>query len=389
MPESTTPLMNFSPTEEQLSLCDQTKRFAENLLGKDLAARDSKGEFSRDEWDACVQQGIFGLNVPTQLGGAGHDVLTSALMLEALGYGCPDNGLTLAINGQVWCVQAPIMEFGSDFQRDKYVKGMVDGSMIGAHAMTEAESGSNAFGMKTTAEKTDGGYILNGCKIYVGMAPVADCILAFVSTDPKRGRWGISTFIVDGNAPGVTLHPARQKMGLRTVPTGSIEFHNAFVPDENLVGKPGSGASIFSASMDYERSLIFTSHVGSMARQLDSTIEFAKTRQQLGHSIGKFQSISNRIADMKLRLETSRMLLHRCAALIDQGKKIPMEAAMANLHIAESFMQNSLASVRIHGGRGYMSEFEVERDMRDAVGGLIYSGTSDIQRNLIAGLLGL
>ena len=310
-------------------------------------------------------------------------------MLEALGHGSPDNGLSLAINGQVWCVQAPILKFGSDFQREKYVKGMVDGSMIGAHAMTEEESGSDAFGMKSTAEQTDGGYILNGRKIYVGMAPVADCILVFVSTDPSRGRWGISTFIVDAKSEGVTLYPAQEKMGLRTVPTGAIEFENVFVPVENMIGKPGSGASIFTASMDYERSFIFTSHVGSMARQLDQAIEFSRTRQQLGQPIGKLQSISNRIADMKLRLETSRLLLYKCASLLDQGKSIPMEAAMANLHIAESFVENSLASIRIHGGKGYMSAFEVERDLRDAVGGVIYSGTSDIQRNLIAGLLGL
>ena len=381
--------MNFEPTQTQLALGEQTKEFAKQHLGKDLKDRDATSQFQMEDWKACANQGVFGLNTPESLGGGGHDVQTSVLMLEALGYGCSDNGLTLAINGQVWCVQAPILEFGSDFQREKYVKAMVDGSMIGAHAMTEPESGSDAFSMKSTAEKTEGGYLLNGRKIYVGMAPVADCILAFVSTDPTRGRWGISTFIVDGNAEGVTLHPAQQKMGLRTVPTGSIEFKNVFVPDENLVGKPGAGASIFSASMDYERSFIFTSHVGSMARQLDKAIEFTKTRQQLGQSIGKFQSISNRIADMKLRLETSRLLLYRCAWLVDQGRKIPMEAAMANLHIAESFMENSLGAVRIHGGRGYMSEFEVERDFRDAVGGVIYSGTSDIQRNLIAGLLGL
>jgi len=381
--------MNFGPSQEQIALCDQTKSFSQSTLGKDLSARDATGEFRRADWDACAKQGVFGLNTPKELGGSGHDIQTSVQMLEALGYGCPDNGLTLAINGQVWCVQAPILKFGSDFQRQKYVQGMVDGSLIGAHAMTEEESGSDAFSMKSTAEKTDGGYLLNGRKIYVGMAPVADCILVFVSTDPKRGRWGISTFVVDANSDGVTLHPAQQKMGLRTVPTGAIEFQDVFVPEENLIGKPGAGASIFSASMDYERSFIFTSHVGSMARQLDQAIEFAKTRQQLGSPIGKLQSISNRIADMKLRLETSRLLLYKCATLLDEGNNIPMEAAMANLHIAESFVENSLEAVRIHGGRGYMSEFEVERDLRDAVGGVIYSGTSDIQRNLIAGLLGL
>ena len=170
----------------------------------------------------------------------------------------------------------------------------------------------------------------------------------FVSTNPARGRWGISTFIVDAQSEGITLHPAQEKMGLRTVPTGAIEFEDVFVPEENLIGKPGSGASIFTASMDYERSFIFTSHVGSMARQLDQAIEFSRTRQQLGQPIGKLQSISNRVADMKLRLETSRLLLYKCASLLDQGKNIPMEAAMANLHIAESFLQNSLALSLIH-----------------------------------------
>ena len=142
-------------------------------------------------------------------------------MLEALGYGCSDNGLTLAINGQVWCVQAPILEFGSDFQREKYVKAMVDGSMIGAHAMTEPESGSDAFSMKSTAEKTEGGYILNGRKIYVGMAPVADCILAFVSTDPKRGRWGITTFIVDGNACLLYTSPSPRDLSTSRMPSSA------------------------------------------------------------------------------------------------------------------------------------------------------------------------
>jgi len=241
--------MNFEPSKEQVALCDQMKSFAQTTLGEALLARDAAGEFRRADWDACANQGVFGLNTPKELGGSGRDTLTSVLMLEALGYGCPDNGLNLAINGQVWCVQAPILKFGSDFQREKYVKGMVDGSMIGAHAMTEEESGSDAFSMKSTAEKTEGGYVLNGRKIYVGMAPVADCILVFASTDPSRGR-------------------AQEKMGLRTVPTGAIEFQNVFVPEENLIGKPGAGASIFTASMDYERSFIFTSHVGSMARQL-------------------------------------------------------------------------------------------------------------------------
>jgi len=218
--------MSFSLSEHQISLAKQTQEFASENLGADLADRDANSVFQRSDWDACARHGVLGLNVPKELGGSGHDILTSVAMLEGLGYGCRDNGLTQAINGQVWCVQAPIQKYGSDFHREKYVAGMANGSLIGAHAMTEAESGSDAFSMKSTAEATDGGYVVNGQKIYVGMAPVADCILVFVKTDPKRGRWGISTFIVDADSEGVTLQPARTKMGLRTVPTGTIDFEN-------------------------------------------------------------------------------------------------------------------------------------------------------------------
>jgi len=176
--------MNFQLSKEQITLCDQIKSFSQTTLGKDLASKDAASEFDPEDWNACAKQGVFGLNTPKELGGSGHDMQTSVKMLEALGYGCRDNGLTLAINGQVWCVQAPILKFGSDFQREKYVKGMVDGSMIGAHAMTEAEAGSDAFSMKSTAEKTDGGYILNGRKIYVGMAGWRQLPIAFWCSFP-------------------------------------------------------------------------------------------------------------------------------------------------------------------------------------------------------------
>ena len=255
--------------------------------------------------------------------------------------------------------------------------------------MTEEESGSNAFQLATTATPTEGGYLLNGKKVYIGLGPVADIILTFASTNLKNGRWGISTFIVDAKTDGVRLSAPQSKMGLRTAPLGEIEFKDAFVPADTLLGREGAGASIFNSSMDYERSFIFASHVGSMARQLDNTIAFVKSRKVGGQPISQHQSVSNRIADMKVRLETARLFLQNAASLIDQGKQIPLEAAMAKLVISELFVENSLAAIRLHGGQGYMTDSGIERDLRDAIGGVIYSGTSDIQRNLIAAILGL
>jgi hypothetical protein len=330
---------------------------------------------------------LFGLHVPKAYGGSGLDMMTSVRMLEALGYGCPDNGLTLAVNGQAWAVQEPIVRFGSEEQKQRYLPPLIGGQMIGAHAMTERESGSNAFSLKTEARHTEGGYRLTGEKLYVGMAPRSDMILTFASTKPAAGRWGVTAFLVDAHAPGVTLGAHESKMGLRTSPFGTIRFEDVFVPESDRLGREGAGASIFNDSMQYERGFIFASHVGSMARQLDQAIRFVKAREVGGQPIRSFQSVTNRLADMKVRLETARYFLYRAAWRIDQGEEATQDAAMAKLVIAENFLANSEDAIRLHGAVGYLSEYEVERDLRDSMGGVIYSGTSDIQRNLIAALL--
>ena len=380
--------MEFSRTKEQQALWSEMYRFASEL-GRDLVIRDENGDFAEENWQAVAQKGVLGLYLPKAYGGSDYDMVTTINLLEALGYGCPDNGFTLAINGQMWTVQEPIFRFGTEQQKQKYLPRLIDGSLKGAHGMTESESGSDAFSLSTTAKRVDGGYILNGKKFLINLGPNAGIVIVFATTNPDLGRWGVTTFIVEADSPGLVLGAPKRKMGLRTVLTGDIELHDVFVPDDNLLGREGAGASIFNASMEYERSFIFASHVGSMARQLDEAVAFAKQRKQGGKSIGKYQSVSNRIADMKVRLDTSRLMLFRAAWLMDCGKSLPMEAALAKLVISESFIQNSIDVIRIHGGRGYLTEYEVERDLRDAMGGVIYTGTSDIQRNLIAGLLGL
>lgn len=381
--------MDFSWTDEQEGLWDEISTFAKDELVHNLVERDRDGIFIEENWQAIAAKGIFGYYHPEKYGGRGQTVVTTVRILEALGYGCPDNGLTLAINGQMWAVQAPLAKWGTETQKEKYLTRLIDGSFKGAHGMTEAGAGSDSFNLSTTATKVDGGYLLNGQKIYVGLAPICDMILTFATVNPEIGRWGVTAFIIDPDQDGVILSEPKEKMGLRTSPLGTIEYQDAFVPDENVLGREGAGAGIFSACMDYERSFMLASHVGSMARQLDETIAFANDRKLNGQSIGKHQAVSHRIANMKVRLETARLFLYKCASLVDQGNSIPMDASMANLVMSELFVENSLDAIRTHGGRGYLTEYGIERDLRDAVGGVIYSGTSDIQRNWIAGLLGL
>ena len=381
--------MQVTDMRQEAERIQEIREFAESKLKfGDCGDQFDANRFASN-WKACASQGVFGLYVPTEYGGSGNSLLTTVKALEALGYAFPDDGFTLGINGQMWAVQEPILRFGSEQQKKEFLPRLIDGRCIGAHGMTEEDSGSNAFGLQTTARKIDGGYLLNGKKIYIGLSPVCDLILTFATTDPDKGRWGISCFLVDAATPGVTLSPAMEKMGLRTGPMGEVEFDDAVVTEDRMLGKPGVGASIFNASMEYERSFIFASHVGSMARQLDDTIQFARDRKIGSQPIGKHQSVSNRIADMKIRLETSRMFLYRAAEKIDAGESTPLEAAMAKLVISESYVENSLSAIRIHGGKGYMSEHGIEKGLRNAIGGVIYSGTSDIQRNLIAGILGL
>ncbi len=381
--------MDFALSETQQQMREQIIAFAQRTLNEQLAERDASGTFSIDNWRACAQHGIQGLFVPTEYGGGGHDIVTTIVALEALGYGCRDNGMTLGLNGQMWSVQEPLLHFGSEQQRQRFLPGLCSGELIGAHGMTELHTGSDAFALSTSAVPRDDGFVINGHKIYIGMAPACDIALVFASTDPSVGQWGISAFIVESSREGFARGPAQSKMGLRTSPLGELTLTDCWVPQSNRLGPMGAGVSIFNNSMEWERSFIFASHVGSMHRQLDAAVQYARERKQFNQPIGKFQSVSNRIVDMKMRFETARMLLYKAAWMKDRGERCATEAAMAKLHIGEAFLASSIDAMRIFGGRGYLSEFEVERDLRDAAGGVIYSGTSDIQRQVIARLLGL
>ena len=381
--------MDFSWTEEQLTLKNAAIKFAQRDLNKDLIERDRKGEFSRESWQKCAQFGLQGLPFPEKFGGSDADILTTMLTMEGMGYGCRDNGLIFAINAQMWSVQHPILTFGTESQKEQYLPGLCSGEIIGAHGMTESDSGSDAYALRTRAEKKDGGYVLNGTKMFVTSAPIADMALVFATTNPDLGQWGVTAFLVGKGTPGFSVSRDLDKMGLRTAPMGELILQDCYLPEENRLGPEGAGVSLFSSSMEWERSCILGSHLGAMERQLEASVQYARERQQFGQAIGKFQSVANRIADMKVRLETARLMLYKVAWLKFMGKPAVIEAAIAKLYISESFVSSSQEAIRLYGGYGYMTEFEVERDLRDSIGGILYSGTSDIQRVIIANWLGL
>jgi alkylation response protein AidB-like acyl-CoA dehydrogenase len=381
--------MDFSFTPEQEELRQATIRFAQSELNSDLAAREKRGHFSREDWAKCADFGILGLNVPVEFGGQNHDVVTTVAILEALGYGCHDNGLPFSLNSQIWSTQAAVREFGSDEQKAKYLRAMCAGKAIGAFAITEADTGSDTYSMKARAKRVDGGYVLKAEKHYITNAPVADFAVVFASTNPDAKQWGISAFFVENGTDGFTRGSNRDKMGLKTSPFGELYLDECFVPEKDRLGPEGAGVSIFTRSMESERGYILSSQLGAMQRQLEEAIEFARERRQFDQPIGRFQSVSNRIVDMKVRLETCRLLLYKLAWLESQGEPLAMDAALTKLHLSESFIDSSLDAIRLHGAQGYVQELGVERDLRDGIGGVIYSGTSDIQRVVIARLLGL
>ncbi len=381
--------MDFSLSAEQLELKAAAVDFARQELDKDLAARDEAGEFSRQAWRACAKFGVQGLPVPAALGGAGADILTTVVVMEALGYGCHDNGLLFSLNAQMWSLQLPLVKFGSPEQQQAYLPGLMSGDLIGVHAMTEPESGSDAFSMRTRVERQGDDYVLNGTKLYITNAPVADVVLVFAADPGKPRMAGISAFLVEKGTPGFTVTRGLDKMGLRTSPMGEVVLDDCRVPASSRLGSEGAGMAIFNSSMAWERSCILASAVGAMQRQLEACVDYARMRKQFGQPIGKFQAVSDKVADMYLRVEAARLMIYRTAWLGDQGKSVLAEAAAAKLFTSEAWIASSLDAIQVHGAYGYMKESGIERDMRDAVAGTIYSGTSEIQRVILARMLGL
>jgi hypothetical protein len=381
--------VDFSLSDEQRELTEAAADFARRELNRDLAKREDAGEFPREAWQACAKFGILGLPIPPELGGAGSDTLTTALVMEALGYGCQDNGLLFSLNAQMWSVQLPLVIFGTPEQQQAYLPPMVSGDIIGGHAMTEPETGSDALHVRSRAERRGDHYVLNGAKQFITNAPVADVLLVYASVKDRPGLAGLSAFLVDAGTPGLAISSGFEKMGLRTSPMGEIALTDCVVAASSRLGPEGAGMAIFNSSMEWERSCLFASAVGAMRRQLDACVAYARSREQFGQPIGKFQSVANKLADMYVRLEAARLLIYRVAWLKQQGRSAAAEAAAAKLFTSESWIRSSQDAIQTHGAFGYLKDSGIERDLRDAVASTIYSGTSEIQRVILARMLGL
>ncbi|MBO9446348.1 acyl-CoA dehydrogenase family protein [Ruegeria sp. R14_0] len=346
--------------------------------------RDTSPDTLRDLWKSAGKNGVFRHLVPSADGGSGDNA--RALVEDMLTFGahCLDGGFGMAVLSQILTIQKPLLRFASPEARQHYIPRLLAGDLIGAFALTEPSSGSDALSLTTTATPKDGGYVLNGHKAFVGMGPICDFAIVFAQTAPDKGRWGLSAFIVHSDDSGFFRRDRQEKLGLNTSPIGELEFRDCWIPETRRIGPEGAGATIIQTTLDWERCFILTAHVGAMRRQLAECVEFAASRHQFGKPISAFQSVSNRLADMRVRLETCELMLARAAQLYDSGQPLSQFAAMANLHIAEAYLSSSLDAMRTFGGRGYLKGSNAGADVTDALGGVIYSGTSDIQREIIA-----
>lgn len=382
--------MNPDLTAEQRRLRAEIIAFAREELGRDVAADDREARFPVEDWRRCAAFGVLGWPVPVEYGGRGLDPLTVIVALEALGYGCRDNGLVFAVNNHLWGCVIYLLTHGTDEQKRRYLPPLCDGTLIGAHALTEPEAGSDVLGLRTTAERDGDHYRLRGTKCFVSNGPVADVFVTLARTgDRGRAQDGLTAFLVTADLPGVDRTRELSKMGLRTTPMGVVEFDDVRVPAANVLGREGAGYPVFTSTIEWERSFMFAAQVGAMERLLEESVRHANARRQFGRSIGGFQAVAHQIADMKIRLELARLLLYRVGRLKREGRMALTEATIAKIFISESLVRTATAAVEIHGARGYVTESGLERELRDALGGPIYAGTSAVQRGILAELVGV
>jgi alkylation response protein AidB-like acyl-CoA dehydrogenase len=381
--------MDLELSEQQQQLQKSAIEFARAELNDDVIRRDRDEVFSFDGWKKCAHFGAMGLPVPSEYGGMDLGITEVIAVMEGLGYGALDHGLLFSINAHLWTNSLPILFYGNEEQRRKYLPGLSNGELIGANGASEPDAGSDIFAMRTRAERRGEEYVLNGTKTFVSNAPVANLFVVYATVDPRLGAMGITAFIVERDTPGLTIGKKLEKMGLRTSPMAEVIFDNCIIPAANRLGREGRGVSIFESSMEWERGCILANYLGLMRRQLEACVEHVRNRKQFGKAIGKFQSVANRVVDMKVRLDTCRPLVYRIGWLKERNKPAMMESAIAKLYVSEALVSSCQDALQIHGGYGYMVEQGIERELRDALGGTLYSGTTEIQRNIIAKCLGI
>jgi clorobiocin biosynthesis protein CloN3 len=380
--------MEFDLSDAQRKRYDEVLEGVRMQMTADKAA-GRRSPFSRAEWSAAANLGVLGLCLPEEHGGGGLGALDTALCLEAYTEGGADAGLAFAVCAHLLACAVPVRDFGTDPARAELLEGMASGAIIAANAMTEDGAGSDIGALSTTVVRDGADYVIDGVKSFVSNAPAADVFVVYATSDAHAGFLGQSAFAVPRNLPGITVSEPFVKMGLDACPAGRVEFSGCRVPARYRLGADGQGSAIFQHSMGWERGCLFAIYLGQMRRQLDSCLAHARQRRQFGRPIVAFPAVSHRIASMTQRLESARLLLYRACWLLDQGRSDPAAIAVSKLAVSEATIANSLDAVQIFGGSGYLADAGIEAQLRDSVPSVIFSGTSDIQREIIVSRAGL
>lgn len=375
-------------TADQVALRDGLARWHDVLSAGHVEA-DEESAFSWDKWKAVQRSGLLSLPFAEQYGGLDQDIPTTMYVLEGLGEGCRDGGLSFSVTTTMASTGVPLQRFGSAALKEKYLPRICAGDAIGAHAISEPRGGSDALQMITKARRDGDHFVLDGSKTFVSNAPIADLIMVYARTHPAGGALGVTAFLVEKDTPGLAVGRPIKKMGLRTSPLSEVFLDDCRVPAANVVGRVGGGYLVLDHVMKREILFSFVVNVGEMQHRLDRCVEYARTRTAFGERIGSFQAVAHKIVDMKIRLETARKWLYDTAVKLQRGEDVTTDLAIAKLLTSEANVASGLAAVQIFGGNGYMAEYGLEKDLRNAVAGTIYSGTNEIQYNRIASALGL
>lgn len=358
-------------------------------LSEDHVERDPGGEFAAEAWKLLAGTGLFGLPFAAEHGGLGQSLPTTMYVLEGLGHACRDGGLSFSASTHLVSTGVPLQRFGSSGLRARYLPRVCEGSVIGAHAITEPGGGSDVMAMHTSAERDGDHFVLSGGKAFVTNGPVADVFVVYARTGRRGSPAALTAFLVDRDTPGLSVGRPTAKMGLRTSPLSELFLDGCRVPAGNVLGAVGSGFLVLDHVMKWEILCSFVINLGEMQHRLERSIDYARTRTQFGQRIGSYQSLANKIVDMKVAVETSRKWLYDTGRRLADGADVTVDIAVSKLLTSESNVSTALAAVQVFGGYGYTAEYGLEKDLRNAVAGTIYSGTSEIQRQRIATMIGL
>ena len=376
-------LFQLSPEHEMIR--QAARDFAQKEIAPIAAQFDETGDFPSKTIKKMGEMGFMGIEVPEECGGAGMDTLAYVLALEEICKADAAHGTIMSVNNSLFC--HGLVKFGTPAQKQKYLRAVASGQAVGAYSLTEPMSGSDAGNMRSRAVLQGDHYVLNGRKSWVTSAPVADYIVVFSMTEPQKRQRGITAFIIETNKPGFDRGKKEPKLGIRASATSEIVFEDYQVPVENRLGEEGEGFKIAMTVLDAGRIGIAAQALGIAEAAYEASLNYAKEREAFGQKIGEFQGISFKLADMKTRIEASRLLVYNAALAKEHskrsGERYTLEASMAKLYASETAMFVTHAAVQIHGGIGYSKELPIERYFRDAKITEIYEGTSEIQRLVI------